>query len=322
MLLVLGAGFSVAAGIPLTYQLLQSPIRFANSQQAFRQMHRVSDDYSRWKEAAENPSPEIFLRECFLRTVETPFDWAVRSIAAEIETGHSPNSTLQHRYRHRISTPLRDSRYDAFWQIVQSSCTAIVSLNYDLVVERSLRHRPMKRPRLRGCRYGGLELPVSLRGSVAATRHRDYGLHQRMNGEIPLFKLHGSLNWAIHDGKIVPYVDTRPAYRDRSSCAIVPPLPEKTAPEWLTRVWEACKATCSDESTWIICGCSLPEYDHAARRLFGSLGKSARTALLLDPAAKMTRSRWEACLPSAKVETGAGFPDCLHRLEAFCADYR
>jgi hypothetical protein len=59
-----------------------------------------------------------------------------------------------------------------------------------------------------------------------------------MTGSVPIFKLHGSLNWSLEGGKVIMYQDARAAFRKGGNAAIVPPVPEKSIPLWLKEVWE------------------------------------------------------------------------------------
>jgi hypothetical protein len=80
-------------------------------------------------------------------------------------------------------------------------------------------------------------------------------------GGIPVFKMHGSLNWSFEDGHLVMYADARPAFRLENNCAIVPPISEKQAPVWLQPVWTTAEACLHRAHTWVVCGYSLPDYD-------------------------------------------------------------
>ena len=57
-----------------------------------------------------------------------------------------------------------------------------------------------------------------------------------MTGTIPVFKLHGSLNWTLNDQSIVAFQDMRPAFRHGGTAAIIPPVPEKPVPPWLHEI--------------------------------------------------------------------------------------
>jgi hypothetical protein len=54
-----------------------------------------------------------------------------------------------------------------------------------------------------------------------------------MTGSVPIYKLHGSLNWSLEGKVLVLYQDMRAAYRARGNAAIIPPTPEKPVPSWL-----------------------------------------------------------------------------------------
>jgi hypothetical protein len=58
-----------------------------------------------------------------------------------------------------------------------------------------------------------------------------------MTGTIPVYKLHGSLNWSLTGQTVVAYQDMRPAFRHGGDAAIIPPIPEKLVPAWLKAIW-------------------------------------------------------------------------------------
>jgi hypothetical protein len=104
-----------------------------------------------------------------------------------------------------------------------------------------------------------------------------------LEGGIPLFKLHSSLNWALETGVLSLYQDNRPAFRHGSDAQIVPPILEKEVPPWLAGVWNGARQALALCPTWIVCGYSLPLYDHAITQLFSdaaAVGTVARITLL------------------------------------------
>lgn len=74
--------------------------------------------------------------------------------------------------------------------------------------------------------------------------------HVEMDGAIPVYKLHGSLNWSRVGDELELFQDLRPAFRHGGDAAIVPPVPEKEIPAWLRPVWSSAEAELGALSSW------------------------------------------------------------------------
>ena len=79
-----------------------------------------------------------------------------------------------------------------------------------------------------------------------------------MTGSVPVYKLHGSLNWALSGETIIAYQDMRAVYRNGGDVAIVPPVPEKSVPVWLKTVWHQAEQALLKSDVWVVCGYSAP----------------------------------------------------------------
>ena len=187
--------------------------------------------------------------------------------------------------------------------IEHAKLSGVVTTNYDLLIERSLRHRQMKRPPLPGFHYAGLPKSVVALGQAEPWTVYDRRDRISLTGRIPLAKLHGSLNWAASaTGSITLYQDTRAAFRQGGTAAIVPPIPEKVPPAWLSPIWMAASKLLAGTEIWIVVGYSLPEYDHAIRELLiSSAEHHLSTIELHDPYADQLKTRWESLLPSVNI---------------------
>ena len=113
----------------------------------------------------------------------------------------------QFRYAGRITRPVNVPEHKAFWDLVLSrlAISAVVTTNYDLLVERGLRHRPMQRPKRPGIYYGGLIRPQVLTGTTLPFSVTKPERLVELEGTIPLYKLHGSLNWGLEAGALSFY---------------------------------------------------------------------------------------------------------------------
>ena len=95
---------------------------------------------------------------------------AVEYVSAVIASAGTPPSSLNRnpRYSNRVNRPSGCAIHRQFWDtiLVNAGDLAVVTTNYDLLIERTLRHRPMRRPPSSGCFYGGLPRPQHLEGAA------------------------------------------------------------------------------------------------------------------------------------------------------------
>lgn len=327
--LFLGAGWSFLAGLPLARQLFEPPVVAYTRDVALR-LETVLRSYEQWTHENPRAHPEEFIAAAHahrarLVAVEderlparlrfdvleyVPWEWVVEFVQVRLaapvagETRRAPT-----RYAPQMHMPTRSAAQQDFWLMLQHTYAigAVVTTNYDLLAERTMRHRQMRRPPSPGFHYGGVAAAsTASRAPFGRERRTDPNPH----GLTPLFKLHGSLNWALRDSTIEVFPDPRPAFRARGSAAIVPPLPEKQAPTWLRPVWEGAEVGLAEADVWVVVGYSLPPYDEAVRDL---LMRSARAGNvrhidLFDPHAAELASRWASLAGHVEVRPHAGLP--------------
>lgn len=167
---ILGAGFSYVAGLPLAKDLFNSPY-LVPSQRAEQRFNAVLAEWRTWELAHPNKGPEQFLAELYSKNLPFPvsWTWAVELVAAVLATP-LPQDRGEHnqRYAGRIIWPLRNRTHNAFWDLLFTHRTinGVVTLNYDILAERGIRHRPMIRLRRPGIYYGGLPRPQVLKGAA------------------------------------------------------------------------------------------------------------------------------------------------------------
>src|SRR5437773_861352 len=111
--------------------------------------------------------------------------------------------------------------------------------------------------------------------------------------------MHGSINWCDEPHGFKIHDDVRGAFRSGSKhgrVAIVPPLPEKDRPPWLTKVWEYAALGLRGSLIWIVCGYSMPDYDHALREFFraAAAGVDDRRVFILDPNSAALVAKWQS----------------------------
>src|ERR1700738_1907636 len=136
-----------------------------------------------------------------------------------------------------------------------------------------------------------------------------------MTGTIPVFKLHGSLNWTLNGQSIVTFQDMRPAFRHGGTAAIIPPVPEKLVPPWLHEIWREAELSLRRSDVWVICGYSLPAYDTEVLRLLKKAGIGRPLSIfLLSPEADVLQKRWTGLLPEASIMCLQGLPEGIEPL--------
>lgn len=166
--LILGAGFSHVAGLPLAKNLFDAEFLIP-SREAKRSYEAVLREWRAWKSVHPIQGPEQFLSELYgtATTGPIPWAWAAELVAAILATPlPHDRGPYQARYGGRITRPVNVADHEAFWALACSRfrVTAVLTTNYDLLIERGLRHRPMRRTDRPGIYYGGLGRPQVLRG--------------------------------------------------------------------------------------------------------------------------------------------------------------
>jgi hypothetical protein len=317
---IVGAGYSVVAGLPLTRDLFTSEV-IAASQGARRRFQAVFDDFDQWRQRNPARNPEEYLADLYHNLFgrsAPPFAWAVELVAAVLATPRGQDMrAVNPRYGVRITWPSRTTAHVDFWatMIGAFSDVAIATTNYDLLIERSLRHRPMRRAFGPGCHYGGLSRPQILKGASLPFTVRDPQRFVELTGSVPIYKLHGSLNWACTDGELEMYQDMRPAFRHSGDAAIVPPISEKETPNWLQPVWTEAEEQLARADCWIVCGYSMPDYDTAIQSMLRRAAKAnLQRMYLLSPSSKSLVERYGRVAPQADIYCLAGLPDGTHQL--------
>jgi SIR2-like domain len=176
------------------------------------------------------------------------------------------------------------------------SADAVVSFNYDLVVERALRDHAKAN-----------KIPFS--SAMYCLKHDD----QPIQHFPKILKLHGSVNWDLHDEQLQVRTggwddfDDAPGYRgysgDGTQFPIFLPFWDKqvTRKPWLTP-WQKAHQQLQGTKYIIVWGFSLPTTDVKARELFTISipdGGATRRLCVIDPS-QATRDRWRELLPSAQ----------------------
>jgi len=318
----LGAGFSYVAGTPLAKDLFAPRWLVTVSERSRNRFAAVRAHYESWQHEHPDELPEQYMAFMYgqrLLLGSLKWDWIVEYVGAVIASAATPPASLNRnpRYSNRVNRPFGCQAHQRFWAAVLEATpdVSVLTTNYDLLVERVLRHRPMRRPPSPGCYYGGLPRPQVLPG--AAQPFSRWGPERtiEMTGAVPIFKLHGSLSWSLRDNSIVAYQDMRPAFSHGGTAAIVPPISEKQTPTWLHRIWSEAEDSLRRSDIWIVCGYSMPAYDSEILGLLARAGGGRPVSILImSPDSNALRSKWSALLPEANLTCLPGIPEGIHLL--------
>jgi hypothetical protein len=297
---VLGAGWSAAAGLPLARQLFDAE-PLAASLHAERIYARVQREWRCWQDDHDDAVTEEFVAAMSA----TPF-WpaVVRYIAARLAEPDQVRLVEELRYGERLDRPSPSPLHHQFLNriLAEYDLIGVVTTNYDLLAERTLRHRVMLRPGRPGCFYAGVTGRHLQGASTFSVRHKWVDL----SGRVPLCKLHGSLNWVLSPVGLFAFVDCRPAFRSESVSYIVAPMPEKPVPRALEPIWSEARSLLELADEWVVVGYSAPVYDTAIADMLSSASASRSPLVrVVDPYGHITdryrvltggEVRWEGTL--------------------------
>jgi hypothetical protein len=332
--LILGAGWSAAAGLPLANQLFDDTgfagIRGSDAD--------VIEAYEKWHRKYPKSSSEEFIAYAYDGRAEhvvrslpgspiftlsgqleldltggrpTYFGVSWREVAAYLQRRLAaptipPRSGGALRHLPALLRRTPSPEQARFWNELLEENTlvrAVLTTNYDLTPEQTIGIGPNVVPGSPGFHYAGIDVEVR---PVKSPFGRDRSIDPCPSGVIPLVKLHGSLNWSHTPKGLEIFPDLRPAFRDGGDAAIVPPLPEKDVPPWLEPVWNQAQAELEQADEWVVVGYSLPPYDYVISSLFGHCGRRVRRVRIYDPYARDIADRWSAVAPNAVIETFPG----------------
>jgi SIR2-like domain len=311
----LGAGFSRIGGIPLASQLFDvKPVVDRITSQ--RLVERVSADWSAWHSATQR-TPEEYLAH--LQSVGSQkwsdAQWYV-GLAVTIPLARVEVVGLKATItRHYINRTTQLPTHEKFWTAIfkRTQAVTVITTNYDILIERGLRHQLRPRISRPGFHYGdGAE-------NLAGGGYPSYSHIQKIsiNGSVPLLKLHGSASWSVRNDTLIHYHDCRPAIR--GDAAIIAPVTQKTLPTYLQGTWDRARAALMSSRLWIIVGYSLPAYDEMVRDLLKQSAVLSPDIHVFDPDTSVA-DRYKALLPGCRIAAHTGLPDGIANLTAILAN--
>jgi hypothetical protein len=294
---------------------LESNYVLALSERSRKRFAKVRHHYDDWRRHHLAEHPEQYLGSLYGGLLEPnapPWEWAVEYVGAAIASAGTPPASLNRnpRYSNRINRPSDSVEHKQFWNAILGNADklSVLTTNYDILIERALRHRAMQRPPSPGCFYGGLPRPQQLKGAAQPFSAWSPASCIEMGGSVPVYKLHGSLNWFLAEEGLVLYQDMRAAFRNGGTAAIVPPVPEKPVPKWLRPIWCEAGVALRNSDVWIVCGYSAPSYDTEVIRLLTTgAGRRRLVVLLLSPDPD-ARGTWQSIAPAAEIVALPGLP--------------
>jgi len=277
--IILGAGFSAPANVPLASQLFDAK---PDVDRVTRQrlVDRVLQRWNEWRRA-NSRSPEEYLADLQEGAGGAWRDaqWYVGLVIAlsmgRVEfVGMKPTIT-----RHNLNRTTGVQAHEAFWTAIfrRTEDVSVLTTNYDILPERGIRHTRRPRVPRPGFHYGWGPEPLAGGG------YPSYSHIQKISaaGTVPIYKLHGSVSWSYRNGQLVRYHDCRPAIR--GDAAIVAPVTAKALPTYLEFVWVNARAALSSSHTWLVVGYSLPAYDALVRGLLSDSARDNLVVHVFDP---------------------------------------
>ena len=176
-------------------------------------------------------------------------------------------------------------------QLQSADRTSIISFNYDDLVEQAI-------VRLGGRYYYGFK----------GKHEIEDGVPYSPDG-VAILKLHGSINWAypgVQGKKFTIYKSYESLYEKGLTPQIVPPTWNKTIADRLAEVWSTAIERLSTATKIIIIGFSMPKTDQHFKYLLAAGMKnnlSLREIVFIDPA-KIVEERAPEVLAPREIENG------------------
>lgn len=301
---ILGAGFSHAAGLPLLGDLFSTTDTPKSRSKA---LHEDNLDvlwaWNAWCRGNPEGNAEVWLKHLYdaqgLPSSGVDWEEALRFMLGRLAlVGDSPKAAYHHGITLAVASPV----HRRFWsELLRAfAIRVVVTTNYDILIEQGLRSRYGHTRESPMCYYAGLRCPQVLERLTDVAR-RQKTLHTLKDSDTALCKLHGSINWAFDHGEFKIHEDVRPAFRSNANrrdrrprtAAVVPPLPEKEEPFWLRDVWTAAEEHLRNTHLWVVCGSRLPGYDEAFRSLLSrAAARPSRLQILQIDESEEARRNW------------------------------
>jgi hypothetical protein len=296
---LLGAGFSKPWGLPLTAELMRFDEVKRHRFPGAWQKKNIAQIESQWLERTQEHQGSVdeFGRLLHGTPLFVPF---VRYIALRLSSPLWHVGGAQQTKWGTGDHVARKSRLPAAYVelihvLQQTELVGIVTMNYDIVVEKLL--GPRSRGRLGGFNYG--RPGETLVGRHYTSSQGAYGPIE-LTGAIPLAKVHGSLNWAFsEDEHLIRYVDCRPSRGRRYRVAVFPPGGADAQP--FRQVFHLAERILSAATVWLVIGYSLPDGDEDVRQLIRRSTSRLGRLCIADPRSRDLVERFARVVGESKV---------------------
>jgi len=271
----LGAGYSHwAAGLPLANNLFDFAFEPFGVREEAR-LKRVEALKANWDKEHLSAETEQFIAEVLARNGRDANDLLWYIVRRLSDPFIWVEFHAQRRRRHvfmidenRCPRPAAD-----FLKVICGRAAGIITTNYDLLVEYSLRTR--------GFNYGTVGEVLTGRGAYPLSQWRN---PVALVGTKPLAKIHGSISW----DRWARYTDGRRGLT--GNALIVAPTPEKTLRPELQGVWQLAGQILARSDRILVFGFSFNPYDQAVLDLLREQGAHLHSVLLVGPCPKPERA--------------------------------
>ena len=175
---------------------------------------------------------------------------------------------------------------------------AVISLNYDCVMDRALRTGA-------GARFSATRGGYGVSAGAGANEWRGRARGHQPKGSIRLLKLHGSINWAA-PGKPLAFRGGENIYKPLPEGVIQPPLANKTVTnEPFRSIWREARRAVRTMRRLVVVGYSMPDADGLVRTLLTTdLSEHLQEVIIAEPNAALQRRHIDLFTrraPKAKV---------------------
>jgi len=332
---ILGAGFSVDAGIPVLKDFLHSMRASLNwlRNQGREHEREATSQVLRFRKQAASAALRVDLN---IENIEDLFSLAAASgqyplaqsvstaIAATLDYSieHAKPQFFEARVNHAFTGPndweekhkdaeysiCRIPYYDVYAGLLTGKAgtpdrymkNTIITFNYDCVLDDAV--KKWKVPVWYGFEKDSVEYDNS---STCAQGSTDQTL--------PILKLHGSVNWAEtekRDGKVKIFGSYADVLASESRPALIPPTWRKSFTGALSQVWDTAVSALSEATRVIIIGFSMPPTDmHIKFLLAAGLQEniSLRKIYCFDPNTSVEENLFKNFRPDLKAQGIAEF---------------
>lgn len=307
---ILGAGFSRSAGLPLTRELFDK-IPAHSSRKDLQRQADVLAAFEAWRadQQAGEANAERWLEQLYndrddpLARMRFGTVWAdaIRFVLRRL----TESASATRPYYYGVASHKCAETHRAFWETVRTTVglNYIVTMNYDILAERALHSCGADGEHHPDWYYGGFQYRQMVNQIRDVSRKVGDPARDRvvpLGTSIPIYKLHGSVNWAWepHAPSMKIHNDVRAAFRpneDHGEPAVIPPVPEKSMHPEFQRIWLEARKVLAASTTWLICGYSLPAYDLALEQFFREAADEAHgleRVIVIDPNSPELVDRW------------------------------